>query len=98
MRFCKVGSGFCPILSQRERRDGARRAPPFGETGYQRSGSRNVTAQKYTAGLTAQMESADKLAMERLRQYRDELKKTAGNDEELRARAEALQKQLGGTP
>ena len=26
----KVGSGFCPILSQRERRDGARRAPPFG--------------------------------------------------------------------
>ena len=30
MRFCKVGSGFCPILSQRERRDGARRAPPFG--------------------------------------------------------------------
>ena len=25
-----VGSGFCPILSQRERRDGARRAPPFG--------------------------------------------------------------------
>ena len=23
-----VGSGFCPILSQRERRDGARRAPP----------------------------------------------------------------------
>ena len=26
----KVGPGFCPILSQRERRDGARRAPPFG--------------------------------------------------------------------
>jgi len=25
-----VGSGFCPILSQRERRDGARWAPPFG--------------------------------------------------------------------
>ena len=25
-----VGSGFCPILSQRERRDGARRAPLFG--------------------------------------------------------------------
>ena len=25
-----VGSGICPILSQRERRDGARRAPPFG--------------------------------------------------------------------
>ena len=25
-----VGSGFCPILSQRERRDGARRAPPLG--------------------------------------------------------------------
>ena len=25
-----VGSGFCPILSQRERRDGTRRAPPFG--------------------------------------------------------------------
>ena len=23
-----AGSGFCPILSQRERRDGARRAPP----------------------------------------------------------------------
>ena len=26
----KVGSGFCPILSQRERRDGARWAPPNG--------------------------------------------------------------------
>lgn len=26
----KVGSGFRPILSQRERRDSARRAPPFG--------------------------------------------------------------------
>ena len=25
-----MGSGFCPILSQRERRDGARRAPPIG--------------------------------------------------------------------
>ena len=25
-----VGSGFCPILSQRERKDGARRAPPLG--------------------------------------------------------------------
>ena len=25
-----VGSGFCPILSQRERRDGARRVPPLG--------------------------------------------------------------------
>ena len=25
-----MGSGFCPILSRRERRDGARRAPPFG--------------------------------------------------------------------
>ena len=25
----KVGSGFCPILPQRERRDGARRAPPI---------------------------------------------------------------------
>ena len=25
-----VGSGFCPILSQRERRGGARWAPPFG--------------------------------------------------------------------
>ena len=25
-----MGSGFCPILSQRERRDGARWAPPFG--------------------------------------------------------------------
>ena len=25
-----AGTGFCPILSQRERRDGARRAPPFG--------------------------------------------------------------------
>ena len=26
----KVGSGFCPILSQRERRDGARWVPPNG--------------------------------------------------------------------
>ena len=26
----KVGSGFCPIMSQRERRDGARWAPPNG--------------------------------------------------------------------
>ena len=25
-----VSSGFCPILSRRERRDGARKAPPFG--------------------------------------------------------------------
>ena len=25
-----VGSGFCPIMSQRERREGARRVPPFG--------------------------------------------------------------------
>ena len=25
-----VGSGFCPILSRREHKDGARRAPPFG--------------------------------------------------------------------
>ena len=25
-----MGSGFCPILSQRERRDGARWAPPNG--------------------------------------------------------------------
>ena len=64
-RICAVllhraGSGFCPILSQRERRDGARWAPPFG-------GGRP----RAMLALDASVGKAEKLKIETTEKYYD---------------------------